>query len=207
MNLSQRENLPPVPITIIVKESTGNNGDHKSCPKIMSSGVACIHPLHSLKVITRDARVHGTVVRWFLSEVQVTIDQFTHNIWKHNQIDRVDKIQKREINLLGQTSHADSRSLAELANLLVEGYSDVSDSKTPALQSNSSKNPAHQSHQPTHDKKNMQAKIVIAALIVMVCLLAPAMTVQAEKSSVVGCEICEWLIATAEGVGWIFASS
>jgi len=47
----------------------------------------------------------------------------------------------------------------------------------------------------------MQAKIVIAALIVMVCLLAPAMTVQAEKSSVVGCEICEWLIATAEGVG------
>ena len=46
----------------------------------------------------------------------------------------------------------------------------------------------------------MQFKYVIAALMVMVCLLAPTMMVKAEKS-VMGCEICEWLVATAEGVG------
>nr|AAK21659.1 naegleriapore B pore-forming peptide precursor [Naegleria fowleri] len=43
----------------------------------------------------------------------------------------------------------------------------------------------------------MQLKYIIAALMVL-CLLAAPATVQAEKS-VIGCEICEWLVATAEG--------
>ena len=48
----------------------------------------------------------------------------------------------------------------------------------------------------------MQFKYVIAALMV-VCLLAPSMMVKAEKS-VMGCEICEWLVATAESVCNLF---